>query len=413
MSDVSGRPCGAAGTDPAAGALEAACAEVAADGTDPGILARVLGWSARPRRGPDALRRACRDGPASDLPPARRLADAVGDALSAADRRAAAQVVATWVGLGVRVAILGDPAYPSRLADGWPDTDGPTFVAWQGVAARDDAPAVAIVGARRASGYGTAVAAWLAEAAAQAGARVVSGGAVGIDAAAHAAACDEPGRTTVVLGCGHAIGYPRVHARTGGLFHRIIDRGGTILAELLPHEPPRAGQVRARNRIVAGLADVVVVVEGGARSGALLTAGAAAQLGRTVLAVPGDVRAPGSAAPHRLLAEGVAPCTGPEDLLAALPARVSGGGSDRVAPPGPEDRASSSDGSHTAAHRLTTLPAEVHEVLVEAWPRPVRVEALAIACARPVPALLAALTRARVAGELAEGADGIRLRRPP
>ncbi|MEX0869263.1 MAG: DNA-processing protein DprA, partial [Nitriliruptoraceae bacterium] len=139
-----------------------------------------------------------------------------------------------------------------------------------------------------------------------AGARVVSGGAVGVDAAAHHASLASPGGTTVVLGCGHQVSYPRPHARTGGLFAQVVASAGTVCSELLPYEPPRPGAVRARNRVVAGLADVVVVVEGGTHSGSLLTASAAAEWGRTVLAVPGDVRAPGSQAPHRLLAEGAA-----------------------------------------------------------------------------------------------------------
>src|SRR5690606_1664623 len=129
-------------------------------------------------------------------------------------------------------------------------------------------------------------------------------GAVGIDAAAHRAALESGGTTTVVLGCGHGVPYPRAHAVPGGLFDRVLDTGGALASELLPDEPPRAWQVRARNRLVAALVDVVVVVEGGARSGSLLTATAAADRGVTVMAVPGDVRAPGSVAPHRLLAEG-------------------------------------------------------------------------------------------------------------
>lgn len=206
----------------------------------------------------------------------------------------------------------------------------------------------------------------------------------------------------MVLGCGHAILYPRPHARVGGLFGRILDHGGSLVSEALPHEPPRAHQIRSRNRIVAGLSAAVVVVEGGERSGALLTAGAAAERGRAVLAVPGDVRAAGSAAPHRLLAEGAEPCCSPSQLLDAVGGRaqgndVQGGGAATGQPSG----------------AVSTLPAPVHAVLAASWPRAVRLEDLARQAGLPVGGLLASVTRARVHGEVAEAADGVRLRRAP
>jgi DNA processing protein len=389
--------------------LAGACAEVVADGTDPRALARVLAWAVRPRRSPDALRRAVRDqaprdpGTATErlATAAERLASAAGP-VDVDDAVAALPLVRAWAEAQIRVALVGDPGYPPRVAEGWPELDAPVWLAWRGTPAWE-APAVAIVGARRASGYGSAVAAWLADAAARAGVRVVSGGALGVDAAAHRAALEGPGGTTVVLGCGHAIGYPRPHAAPGKLFDRVVAAGGAVASEALPLQPPRAGPVRARNRIVAALADVVVVVEGGARSGSLLTAGAAAERGRTVLAVPGDVRAPGSAAPHRLLAEGVAPCTGPDDLLATLEtAGLSG-----------SRRVGAAAGTAAGSEPPSTLPAAARGVLVRCWPRPVRLEVLAAEAALPVPTLLAAMTRAIVAGEVVESVEGIRLRRAP
>lgn len=392
--------------------LEEACARLVADGTDPAVVAAVLGWSVRPRRTPDALRRACRDAtapPPESARPAVRLGEIARPAVTRDDRRAALAVARRWEDLGVRVALVGDPAYPPRLAEGWPHTDGPVLLAWRG-SAPGAQPSVAIVGARRASSYGTGVAAWLAEAVSRAGARVVSGGAVGIDAAAHRAALEGPGGTTVVLGCGHGVAYPRTHARPDGLFDAVLDEGGTLASELLPDEPPRAWQVRARNRLVAGLVDVVVVVEGGPRSGALLTASAAAEKGRVVLAVPGDVRAPGSAAPHRLLADGAGPCTEPADLLDALRLRAA----EVVATPGhggaPSDERPNADAGETCA---STLPAAVHARLVAIWPRAVRVDELARDSGVAVPALLAALTRAQIAGEVVQSAEGVRFRRNP
>lgn len=379
-------------------ALHGALDRVAADGTDPAALAGVLGWVLRPRRTAAALRRRAADGAnpsAVGMGPAAQLRVLAGDP-PAEVHAALVDLAQRWQRLGVQVALVGDPAYPPRLAQGWPDVDAPAFLAWRGRLPVDP-PTVAIVGARQASGYGTGVAAWLAEAVADAGVGVVSGGALGIDAAAHEAALDGVSGTTVVLGCGHEVAYPRPHARPGGLFERVLEAGGGLVSELLPWQPAAPAHVRARNRVVAGLADAVVVVEGGARSGALVTANAAADRGIPVLAVPGDVRAPGSVAPHRLLGEGAAPCVEPSDVLAV----VRGGTSVPVPPAEPNPTPAG------------PLPADVAAVLAAAWPRPVRLDDLAVRTGRSVGTVLAATTRARVVGVLAEGPDGVRLRRAP
>jgi DNA processing protein len=395
--------------------LKQAVAAVAAEGTDPDALSAVLGWLVRPQRSAEGLRRRCLEDP-HDAPPPERLRRAAGR-VDATLGGALLPVVRAWHDRDVRVAVLGDPGYPRRLAAGWPDLEAPPLLAWRGRPV-DDRPTVAIVGARRATGYGTGVAAWLAEEVARAGVRVVSGGALGIDAAAHRAAVEEPGGTAVVLGCGHAVDYPRPHATRGRLFDQVVEAGGTIASELLPWQPPRPGSVRARNRIVAALADVVVVVEGGEHSGALLTASAAADRGVPVLAVPGDVRAPGSAASHKLLAEGAGPCTSPGDVLDVLPMSVATVPADAtaVATAGATgDRTSHGPSAGTAevAAPIGPLPPVVHLALVRAWPRPLRVDELAAASGCPPAQLLAALTRARVAGVIAEGVDGVRLRRSP
>ena len=311
---------------------------------------------------------------------------------SPAQQAAGAATSDAWRRLEVRVALRGDPAWPVRL-----DLLGvpPPWIAWRGPQRLPSRPAVALVGARRATSYGTGVAAWLAEAAAEAGATVVSGGAVGIDAAAHEAAADHA--TTVVLGCGHDVPYPRPHARRGGLFDRVLEGGGAILSEVLPGTQPRPGHVRARNRLVAALAEVVVVVEGGPTSGALVTASEAADIGVDVLAVPGDVRAPGSAAPHRLLAEGAGVCAGPDDLLAALGATATTTG----------------DGTGVDTGAVAMLPPAVAAVLARAWPRPLRPDQIADRAGVGIGTVLAAVTRARVAGVVAASAEGVRLRRAP
>jgi DNA processing protein len=378
----------------------AVAAGLVADPSAVDAVVAAVGWSVRPRRSPDALRRAIRDRADGSVDATGvGITDVARSAVGADDLRAATELLERWCRLGCRLAVVGTSGYPTSLAEGWPDTDAPLVLASRGEP-HPDGPSVALVGARRATGYGVGVTSWLAESASAAGVRVVSGGAVGIDAAAHRAALDRPGGTTVVLGCGHGVGYPRPHAQVGGLFPAVLEAGGTLVSELFPDVAATPWTVRARNRIVAGLAEVTVVVEGGERSGALLTATAAAGRGRAVLAVPGDVRAPGSIAPHRLLLDGAAPCTGPEDLLAWLGAHLDA----------PSEH-------HVDAERRpvapSTLPTELLGPLRAAWPRPLRVEDLAAASGVAPAAVLAAVTRARVAGELADGPDGVRLRRAP
>jgi DNA processing protein len=354
-------------------------AAVAADGTDPDLLLRAVALASA-RGGVRALDRLLSAGAA--LP-----------AAGAGARARATAFAATWHDLDARVALRGDRGWPALRCE-----TPPPLVAWRGAApvALLARPAVALVGARRASGYGVAVTAWLAEAVAQAGATVVSGGAVGVDAAAHEAAAGAG--TLVVLGCGHDVAYPRPHTRPGALFDRVLAGGGALVGEQLPGAVAHPGAVRARNRLVAGYADVVVVVEGGPRSGALLTASAAADAGVPVLAVPGDVRRPGSVAPHRLLAEGAAPCTGPDDVLAALGHAASGSAS------------ATGDGGDPLGD---LLPAPVQLALSGAWPRPLHVTQLVDVTGLPTGRVLAAVTRGVVAGVLVETLDGVRLRRAP
>ncbi len=360
------------------------CAGVAADGTDPDLLAAVISWLAQPRRGQSGLRRRCVA--LGEQDPVLALRTTVG-APARHLVEMATPLFEAWRTSGVQVALVGDPAYPAQLVAGWPHLGAPVFLAWRGQRP-GVSPAVAIVGARQATSYGQGVARWLAEALSQAGVNVVSGGARGIDAAAHRAAFERPGGTTVVLGCGHCVAYPRPHAREGGLFAQVIADGGTLVSELLPYEPPRPGAVRERNRIVAALADAVVVVEGGERSGSLLTADAAAQWGRAVFAVPGDIRADGSRAPHRLLAEGAAPCTEPRDLLDVLHVDVAATGQSR-------------ESDDPLMGRLDA-----------AWPLPIPLDELVAGDDRAPGAVLAWLTRAEVAGLVTQGEAGVVLARP-
>lgn len=175
-------------------------------------------------------------------------------------------------------------------------------------------PSVAIVGSRRATAYGIQVSRLLAESVGRAGGTVVSGMARGVDAAAHEGALEVGGRTWAVWGCGPDTIYPPEHA---GLADQIAE-DGALLTEYPPGSRPRRHHFPERNRIVAGLASVVVVVEAAARSGALSTARQALDEGREVMAVPGSLFSEVSVGPNGLLRAGAQPVTCPGDLLEAL-----------------------------------------------------------------------------------------------
>jgi DNA processing protein len=186
--------------------------------------------------------------------------------------------------LGLHVVTVEDRAYPSRL--GAIDLPPHLLFVDGDPAALDAEHAVAVVGTRRASNAGRALASRVAGALTAAGASVVSGLAIGIDGAAHAATLDAGGRTVAVIGGGHGHLYPRAHAR---LAEAITAGGGAVVSELAPDLAPTAGTFPRRNRIVSGLADATVVIEAPARSGALITASWALEQGRDCFLVPGSI----------------------------------------------------------------------------------------------------------------------------
>jgi DNA processing protein len=174
---------------------------------------------------------------------------------------------------------------------------------------------VAVVGARHPDDYGRDVARRIAMGLARAGVSVVSGGALGVDGAAHEGALDAGGHTVAVLGAGLDRAGP---ADNRPLFERIVAAGGALLSELDDAAPATRWTFPRRNRIVSGMSDAVVVVRGGARSGALITASCARAQGVPLFAVPGDVDHPLSAGPVALLRSGARAAASAEDLLAAL-----------------------------------------------------------------------------------------------
>jgi DNA processing protein len=173
--------------------------------------------------------------------------------------------------------------------------------------------AVTIVGARRATSYGREVARELGRELAAAGMTVVSGLAFGIDSCAHRGALDA-GRTIAVLGCGPDIAYPASHR---SLWRQICETG-LVVSELPPGATPWRWTFPARNRIMAALAGMTVVVEAAARSGSLITTDLAADLGRDLGAVPGPVNSRASAGPNGLLASGAHVIRDAQDVLDAM-----------------------------------------------------------------------------------------------
>jgi DNA processing protein len=175
-------------------------------------------------------------------------------------------------------------------------------------------PSVAVVGARSCSPYGAQVARDLARELAGAGVVVVSGLARGIDGEAHRGALEAGGATVAVLGCGIDRDYPRSHAELAGRIRQC----GAVVSEYPPGVEPAPWRFPARNRIIAGLCLATVVVEARERSGALITADFALELGRDVFAVPGEITAALSAGTNDLLRQGAAPLLSAQDVLFAL-----------------------------------------------------------------------------------------------
>jgi DNA processing protein len=174
---------------------------------------------------------------------------------------------------------------------------------------------VAVVGARACSGYGAQVARTLGRDLAAAGVTVISGLARGVDAEAHRGALDAGGRTVAVLGCGIDRDYPAAHAE---LARRISESGG-IVSEYEPGIEPAPWRFPARNRIIAALADAIVIVEARARSGALITVDLAMEINRPIYAVPGEITSALSQGTNELLRHGhAAALTSANDVLNAV-----------------------------------------------------------------------------------------------
>lgn len=245
---------------------------------------------------------AFRDG---DPRPGRR------EALTAAD-----QLLARAAALSLQILVQGEPSYPDTLLD---LPQPPCFLHALGSAGLLHRRRVGIVGTRHASASGERIAHQMAGLLARAGAVVVSGMAFGIDAAAHRGALDAGGGTIAVLGCGVDVPYPPSHAA----LHGRIASDGLVLSEAPLSTRPVLGAFPKRNRIIAALSETLIVVEAGDRSGALITARIALELGRTVAAVPGPIDSPRHVGSNRLLYEGASFIASLDEVL-SLSALESG-----------------------------------------------------------------------------------------
>jgi DNA processing protein len=213
--------------------------------------------------------------------------------------------------MGVQVLTWDDAAYPRHLKE----IDQPPPVLFvRGSLEPEDEWAVAIVGTRKVTAYGRQIAEEVAATLARNGVTIVSGLARGVDSIAHQASVNAGGRTLAVLGNGVDLVYPPENRK---LAAQVIEHGALISDYPLGTQPDGVN-FPPRNRIISGLSLAVIIVEAGQTSGALITAGFAAEQGRDVFAVPGNINAPQSAGTNRLIRDGAQPLLSPQDVLEAL-----------------------------------------------------------------------------------------------
>jgi DNA processing protein len=212
---------------------------------------------------------------------------------------------------GIKVLTWLDEAYPQRLKE---IEQPPPVLYLRGELSPEDAWAVAIVGTRRVTPYGRQVTEEIASFLAANGVTVVSGLARGVDALAHNAALKAGGRTLAVLGSGVDRIYP---PENRAIAEQIFERGA-VLSDYAPGTPPESSNFPPRNRIISGLSMGVVVIEAGETSGALITAEFAAEQGREIFAVPGNILAPQSKGTNKLIQQGALPLLSASDIMQAL-----------------------------------------------------------------------------------------------
>lgn len=213
---------------------------------------------------------------------------------------------------GIRVVSYFDQKYPAKLKNIY---DPPALLYVQGKDLDFAIPSIAVVGTRKCSSYGMKVTMDLTSQLVSQGIMIISGMAEGIDTCAHRATLNGQGKTIAVLGGGFNHIYPRTNV---GLFEEIID-SGMVISEYEPDIEPRRMFFPLRNRIVTGLSDGVMIVEGDIKSGAMISAYLAMDQGKEVFAVPGDITSDISKGPHKLIKEGAKLVSSVEDILEEQP----------------------------------------------------------------------------------------------
>jgi len=338
--------------------------------------AYAVALAAAPSIGPSALRRRLASGPPSAA--WQRACGASGASVH--------DVAGLWrrhTDLGIGVLMAGQPTYPARLAE---DPQRPALLFCLGdPATLNGAPTVALVGTRAPTRYGIGVAAQLAADLSAAGVSVVSGLALGIDGAAHEGACGAGAPPIGVVAGGLDDPYPRRHAR---LWDRVAALGA-IVSESPAGVRTEKWRFPVRNRLLAGMSDVVVVVESRHHGGSRHTVDAAVARGIPVGAVPGSIRSPTSEGTNALLADGAFPVCSAGDILVAL--SLAGW---HVPAPDP-GRAGATPTRTLAAEPASGDDGRVYDVLS---PDPTSLDELARAAGLDLPALCGALERLAQAG---------------
>lgn len=214
--------------------------------------------------------------------------------------------------VGFNVVEYGESDYPQSLLE---LSDPPALLYIKGTLESLNQPTVAVVGSRRATQYGYQSTEVIFRPIARCGITIVSGLALGVDTIAHKTAVENGGKTIAVLGCGLDQVYPTSNQH---LAQKILDTGGALVSEFAPGLPSYRSNFPIRNRIIAGLSQLTVVIEALADSGALITARAALEYNREVGAVPGDINRPQALGPINLIKMGASVITSADDVLVAL-----------------------------------------------------------------------------------------------
>ena len=301
-------------------------------------------------------------------------------ALAATPLEKAYEIIDRCNRLGLSILSLDDPAYPAKLRE----IDDPPAVLYVKGRIPDLSRrlSIAVVGTRSATVYGKMTGSVISGSLAKVGAVIVSGGAVGIDSIAHTAAMQAGGTTVCVLGCG--VNFPYLTGNAS--MRQAISTHGAVISEYPPDYPPGKHTFPARNRIISGLSDGVLVIEAGVKSGSLITARLAAEQNRDVFAVMGNITSPYSQGANALIKDGAVPVTDFTDITSYYPQFCIEGEPDNIVEEIPVHK-TDIDVSEEAKTVYRCITAE-----------PIHIDAVTSAAKLPVSSVLTALTELELEG---------------